>query len=87
VFLQRRIRLGDGHIETTLQSARGATWCTLANQDLYVEHETIKAYRKEEMEGYLTFYTPEYMKTIFPGGEILLPPDLSFFHCCILKNN
>jgi len=88
LFLQRRIRLGNGYIEAMLDRAKDATWCTLANHDLYVEHESLKPYRRDEMEGYLTFYTPECIKTIFPGGEVLAPPlRLSIHHCCILRNN
>jgi len=88
MFLQRRIRLGNGLIDAMLDRARGAAWCTLANQDLYVEHESLKPYRKDEMEGYLTFYTPACIKTIFPAGEVVPPPgDLSIHHCCILRKD
>src|SRR5262249_19915466 len=86
LFLQRRIRLGNGLIEALLDRASGAAWCTLANQDLYIEHESLKPYRLDEMEGYLTFYTAECMKAIFPAGEVMPPPgDMSIHHCCILR--
>src|SRR5262249_45393056 len=88
LFLQRRIQLGYGYIEAMLHRARGATWCTLANQDLYIEHESLKPYRMDKMEGYLTFYTPECIRTISPGAEVLAPPrGLSIHHCCILRND
>jgi hypothetical protein len=80
-------------VDAVLQKARDAQWCILANDDLYLDSESLKQYEENEKESYCTFYTEAYMRTIFPQAEILpprhgaYPPSAESVlqHCCILR--
>lgn len=80
-------------VDAVLQKARNADWCILANDDLYLDSESLKHYEESEKESYCTFYTDAYMQTIFPQAEILAPQHRAYppsaesvlQHCCILR--
>jgi SAM-dependent methyltransferase len=68
------------------EEVRAARWCTLANADLYVEHEHFKPYQTSEKIRNIVFYTAEYMGTLFPRGEILAPVEArKRQHCCLIN--
>ena len=81
-------------VEPLLEKARDARWCILVNDDdLYVESENIKHYEESGKKSYCTFYTADYMKTIFPDA-VVLPPQHAAYppsveaklqHCCVLR--
>lgn len=61
-------------VEAMLARVVGAAWCMLVNDQLYVEPEDTAPMR-DQAGGYaLTYYTPAYLKTLFPDAEILPPP-------------
>lgn len=81
-------------VQPLLEKARDARWCILVNDDdLYVESENIKHYEESGKKSYCTFYTADYMKTIFPDA-VVLPPQHAAYppsveaklqHCCVLR--
>jgi SAM-dependent methyltransferase len=89
-FLRKRIKDGNSlAVEALGRIANRAAWCTLVDQSLFVETEgyyngSAKTY------GYLTFYTADYMRTLFPDGQVLPPiretPKL-IQHCCIVAKH
>ncbi len=91
--LRRRLHLKKVHekgidIDAMLAQAAGAAWCMLVNDQLYVEPEDTAPVR-DDAGGYsLTYYTPAYLKTLFPDAEILPPPrpdDRQ--HGCVLRQS
>ena len=87
-FQQRSAGLSAGELEALTNRASGASWCTLPNGGLEIEDEGLERLeRVQEEEGYLAFYTPGYLKTIFPQGQIV-PPVKPFprQHCCIIND-
>lgn len=81
-------------VQSLLASARDATWCVLVNDDdLYIESENVKHYEESQKRSFCTFYTADYMKTIFPAATVL-PPQHSAYpptaeavlqHCCVIR--
>lgn len=74
-------------VNELVNKARGSQWCTLANGALQVESEWRRNGHAGGPRGHMTFYTAEYLRTLFPGGEIL-PPTKPYErqHCCIIRN-
>ncbi|MCM3905995.1 MAG: class I SAM-dependent methyltransferase [Pyrinomonadaceae bacterium] len=64
------------------------TWCVEVDEKLYVEpgDEFCQQERwgKPE-ESYCSYFTADYMTSLFPGATVLPPVSPEWQHCCILK--
>lgn len=61
------------------------TWTTLVNDDeLFFDPDDDGISADKPNRGYLTFCTPEYMRQLFPRGEILEPVPPERFHCLVV---
>jgi len=66
--------------------AKDADWFVLVNgEDLYLETEQTKHYAPEQQRTYHTFYTAEYLRSLFPNAKILPPVNDEMQHCCIIR--
>jgi 2-polyprenyl-3-methyl-5-hydroxy-6-metoxy-1,4-benzoquinol methylase len=71
-----------------LDEAERASWCTLADGDIYIEGDAPHDSRERRRGGYLTFHTVEYIRTLFPGAEVRAPVEpITRQHCCILRRD
>jgi hypothetical protein len=65
-----------------------AQWYLLIDQHLYVEpgddlgHQTRVG---KPLESYTSYFTTEYMKSLFPDARVLPPVSREWQHCCVLK--
>lgn len=74
---------GYDHLEQT----RRAHWCTLAGGELRIDCDAPLTTRDAGEREYLVFYTPDYLKSIFPQGEILAPVfPFARQHCCVITH-
>ena len=74
-------------IDAWLNRASAASWCTLLNGELEIEYEGPERFQGVQEEGYLAFYAPRYLQTIFPRGKILEPANpFPRQHCCIISD-
>ncbi len=76
-------------VDSVMERACDASWCTLVNQDLYIESDALDRCLDRGQNGYLAFYTVEYIKSVFPGAEICAPVGSFPFtrqHCCVIGN-
>jgi SAM-dependent methyltransferase len=82
------------NLQFLLDRARNATWCTLANNDdLYIENEDWRDYEENQKRSFCTFYSADFMKTIFPDATVLAPPHVAYpateesvlQHCCVIR--
>jgi hypothetical protein len=77
----------DIDVDHMSRRARGAPWFVLVNgEDLYLETEVTKTYEPERQRTYHTFYSVEYMKSLFPEATILPPVNDEMQHCCLIRN-
>lgn len=68
------------------ERARGAPWFVLVNgEDLYLETEITKNYEPARQRTYHTFYSVDYMKSLFPEATILPPVNDEMQHCCVIR--
>lgn len=65
-----------------------ARWCVLIDEEIYVEpgdelsHQTRVG---RPLESYRSFFTVEFMKSLFPDAAVHPPVSPEWQHCCILK--
>jgi SAM-dependent methyltransferase len=80
----RRYRESHGGDESFEQ----ARWCVLIDDELYLEpgDEVCHQIRVgKPLESYLSFFTPDYIKSLFPNGTVHPPVSPEWQHCCVLR--
>lgn len=74
-------------VDGLIERAHDATWFVLVNgEDLYLESEATKTYEPEQQRTYHTFYSVDYMQSLFPEATILPPVNDEMQHCCVIRN-
>ena len=56
-------------------------------EDLYLETEVTRHYEPDEQRTYHTFYSVEYMRSLFPEATILPPVNDEMQHCCVIRKS
>jgi SAM-dependent methyltransferase len=84
-------RRGDFNavLDVDAMSERGkrARWCTLANEELYVDQDGPATPPAKCGNLYEVFYTAHFLESLFPGAEIRPPVKPSRHHCCIIRKD
>ncbi len=77
------------HSRADDEAVQQARWWVLINDNLYVEpgdelcHQTRAG---DPLESYCSFFTADYMASLFPDATVHPPVSPEWQHCCILKN-
>jgi SAM-dependent methyltransferase len=78
----------DIDVQALNERAKDAAWFVLINgEDLYLETEEIEDYAPERQRTYHTFYTVDYMRSLFPAATILPPANDEMQHCCVIRKS
>ncbi|MEM7428902.1 MAG: class I SAM-dependent methyltransferase [Pseudomonadota bacterium] len=65
--------------------AANSSWCTLVNaSEIFIETEELPRVDGDQQQSCHTYYTAEYMQSLFPGAIIRPPANQEMQHCCIL---
>lgn len=75
-------------IESMVETARHPNWCVVVDDELYVEpgNELCQQKRRGKPgESYCSYFTADYMASLFPDATVLPPVSPEWQHCCILK--
>lgn len=73
------------NVESIARKANDAAWFVLVNgEDLYLETEQIRTYEPVTQRTYHTFYTANYVKSLFPRATIMPPVNDEMQHCCVI---
>lgn len=76
----------DIDVAALSERAKGAAWFVLVNgEDLYLETEAVRCYPPEQQRTYHTFYTADYVQSLFPSAQILPPANDEMQHCCVIR--
>jgi SAM-dependent methyltransferase len=76
----------DIDIPTLNERAKDASWFVLVNgEDLYLETEEVPEYEPEQQRTYHTFYTVDYMRSLYPAATIMPPANDEMQHCCVIR--
>ncbi|HEV7375867.1 MAG TPA: class I SAM-dependent methyltransferase [Pyrinomonadaceae bacterium] len=84
----RRVRNSARDIDEIVERARQSNWCVLIDEELYVEPgiELSNQERGEKLwESYCSFFTADYVASLFPEAIVLPPVSPEWQHCCIIK--
>ncbi|MGH9915960.1 MAG: hypothetical protein ACRD63_11815, partial [Pyrinomonadaceae bacterium] len=75
-------------IEEMVETARQSRWCVLIDDKLHVEPGDELSTQKHQGKpwcSYGSYFTVEYMASLFPDAPLLRPFSPEWQHCCILK--
>jgi hypothetical protein len=76
----------DIDVDALCERARDTSWFVLVNgEDLYLATEDTRTYEPERQRTYHTFYSVDYMKSLFPQATILPPANDEMQHCCVIR--
>ena len=76
----------DIDIAALTDRAKDASWFVLVNgEDLYLETEDVPRYEPERQRTYHTFYTVDYMRSLYPAATIMPPANDEMQHCCVIR--
>jgi hypothetical protein len=70
------------------EKVRRARWLVLIDDHLYIEpDDTVcnQTRNGKPLESFCSFFTADYMKTLFPGADVLAPVQREWQHCCVLR--
>jgi hypothetical protein len=79
----------NGEIDEIVAQAVKAKWCVLIDDRLYVEPGSeISGQERvgDPEESYNSYFTADYISSLFPDGTVLPPVSPEWQHCCILRN-
>ncbi|MDT7540205.1 MAG: hypothetical protein QOE33_109 [Acidobacteriota bacterium] len=75
-------------IEGLVETARHSNWCVVVDDELHVEPDddlSNQEHRGKPWENYGSYFTVDYMASLFPDAELLPPVSPEWQHCCILR--
>jgi len=75
-------------IDDLVEKARLSPWCLLVDDKLHVEPGndlSNQEHRGRPWESYCSYFTVEYMESLFPEARVLPPVSPEWQHCCVLK--
>jgi SAM-dependent methyltransferase len=77
-----------GNIDEIVRQANDAKWCLLIDEQLYVEPGAELCNQRRTGtpdESYNSYFTVDYMASLFPQAMVLPPVSPEWQHCCIVK--
>lgn len=77
-------------IEETVKKSLEAKWCVLVDDKLYVEpgdEISNQEHRGKPWELYCSYFTVEYMQSLFPDAKIYPPVSPEWQHCCVVRRH
>lgn len=75
----------EGDLEELLARGRGARWCALVNDELFVESNGRWTNEADACLTYHVFYTEDFLREQFPQATIRPPVNGEMQHCCIIQ--
>jgi len=72
-----------------IERAHQSRWCVVVDDELYVapgNELNQQELRGGTGESYCSYFTVDYMASLFPQATVLPPVNPEWQHCCILKN-
>lgn len=77
-------------VDALAEQAAQSKWCVLIDDRLYLEPGPEFSHLQRDgnpHESYCTYFSADYVKSLFRGGEVLPPVSPEWQHCCILRRD
>jgi SAM-dependent methyltransferase len=72
-------------IEGIRKKVKDASWFVLVNgTDLFIEDDNVPMYPPQLQRTFRTFYSAQYIASLFPNARVALPTNNEMQHCCII---
>lgn len=74
-------------IDEMVEAARRSNWCMVIDDKLHIEPGNELSHQEHSgraWESYCSYFTVDYMKSIFPDARVLPPVSPEWQHCCVL---
>jgi SAM-dependent methyltransferase len=75
-------------IDGLVERARRSRWCLVVDEQLHVEpgeELSNQEHRGRPWESYCSYFTVEYVRSLFPGAEVQPPVSPEWQHCCVIR--
>lgn len=85
---RNRVKNTPRDIDQIVQRACEAKWCLLIDEELYVEpgdEFSHQQRRGQPNESYCTYYTVDYVASLFPDAKVHRPVSPEWQHCCVFR--
>jgi SAM-dependent methyltransferase len=76
-------------IEWMVEAAFGSKWCLLIDDKLYIEpgiEFSHQERRGRPNESYCSYFTVDYIASLFPEAKVFPPVSPEWQHCCVIRN-
>jgi SAM-dependent methyltransferase len=86
---QQRRKNTARDIDELVERAGRSRWCVVIDEELYVEpgrELCLQERSGRPGESYCSFFTVDYMRSLFPEATLAPPVSPEWQHCCILRN-
>lgn len=84
-FERQRVESPSFEIEGMIKPARRLNWCVEVDDELYIEPGDELCQQERDSESYCSYFTADYMASLFPAATVLPPVSPEWQHCCILR--
>jgi SAM-dependent methyltransferase len=75
-------------IESMVETARQSNWCLVIDDKLHVEpgnNLSNQAHQGKPWESYCSYFTVDYMASLFRSAKVFPPVSPEWQHCCVLR--
>ncbi|MGH8487894.1 MAG: class I SAM-dependent methyltransferase [Gammaproteobacteria bacterium] len=85
---REKVKNSSRDIDNKVERARQSNWCVLIDEELYVEPGDELGHQNrvgKPNESYCSYFTVEFMRSLFPDATVLPPVSPEWQHCCVLR--
>jgi hypothetical protein len=85
MFERQRAESPSLEIEGRIKPARRPNWCVEVDDKLYIEPGNEFCQQERDSESYCSYFTADYMASLFADATVLPPVSPEWQHCCIVR--
>jgi hypothetical protein len=85
---RERVRNSSRDIDNLVERACQSNWCVVIDEDVYVDPGDDLCHQNrvgKPNESYCSYFTVEFMASLFPDAIVLPPVSPEWQHCCVLR--
>jgi len=85
---RERVLNSPQDIDIKVEQARESNWCVVIDEEIYLEPGDDLCHQKrvgKPNESYCSYFTVEFIESLFPDAKLFPPVSPEWQHCCVLK--
>jgi hypothetical protein len=87
---RERVHNSSSDIDNKVERASRSNWCVVIDEEVYVDPGDELCHQKRVgkiNESYCSYFTVDFMSSLFPDAAVLPPVSPEWQHCCVLGVN